>query len=66
MKKLISLVSRLVKSDRGDIIQKLVVAAMVLTAGVSAVRMIGTATEGQSENLGGLIGQLGHSSGPSR
>jgi hypothetical protein len=60
MKRIVKFVSRFVKGDRGDIIQKLVIAAMVLTTGVGAVRVIGTATGNQAGNLGGLIGQLGH------
>jgi hypothetical protein len=55
-------IARKLGSDtRGEgVIGKVVVLAMVLTAGVAAMNTVGNATEGKSNDLGGLVGGLAH------
>jgi hypothetical protein len=57
----LSTLSTLKSDTRGEgVIGKVVVLAMVLTAGVAAMQTVGSATEGKSSELGGLVGGLAH------
>jgi hypothetical protein len=61
MNQIKNIARHLVNDTRGEgVIGKVVVLAMVLTAGVAAMNTVGTATESKSNDLGGLVGGLAH------